>query len=261
MARQRAAWPAARLAEELQPRAGPHWQRALLRPAKLEAWPTAGGTTGAFGGITTTAGGRRAATEAGVTNLGAGGSGAAGLGGTGLGGAGATSSFSFPGFKRGRGFHGRSHGRFRQRARHRVFGGFFLLRDRTQNIARAGDMREIDLGFYFVRSMSGGCARRPCGSRSSIGAGAKMLANEFGFVFFQRTRVRLLLGNTHRGQHVKNLFALDFQLTGQIIDSNLHPLSFSFSGPAVDYYARIFNLTESLSISVRAWQSSRIRSG
>jgi len=41
--------------------------------------------TGAFGGITTTAGGRNAATEAGVTNFGAGGS-AAGLvgGGTGF---------------------------------------------------------------------------------------------------------------------------------------------------------------------------------
>jgi hypothetical protein len=64
--------------------------------------------------------------------------------------------------------------------------------------------------------------------------------------------VRFLLGNTHRGQHVKNLFALDFQLTGQIIDSNLHPLSFSFSGPAVTTlvtYARISNLTESLSLS------------
>ena len=59
-----------------------------------------------------------------------------------------------------------------------------------------------------------------------------MLAHQIRFVFFQRTRVRLLLGNAHRGQHVKNLFALDFQLTGQIIDSNLHPLSFSFSGPA-----------------------------
>jgi hypothetical protein len=60
-----------------------------------------------------------------------------------------------------------------------------------------------------------------------------MLANQIRFVVFQGTRVRLLLGNTHRGQHVKNLSALDFQLTGQIIDSNLHPLSFSFSGPAV----------------------------
>jgi len=59
-----------------------------------------------------------------------------------------------------------------------------------------------------------------------------MLPNQIRFVFFQRTRVRLLLGNAYRGQHVKNLFALDFQLTGQIIDSNLHPLSFSFSGPA-----------------------------
>jgi hypothetical protein len=40
--------------------------------------------------------------------------------------------------------------------------------------------------------------------------------------------VRFLFGDTDFRQHVKNGFALDFQLTGQIIDSNLHPLSVSF---------------------------------
>jgi hypothetical protein len=60
-----------------------------------------------------------------------------------------------------------------------------------------------------------------------------MLANQFRFVIFQRTGMRLLLGHAYRGQRVKNLFALDFQLTGQIIDSNLHSvLVFLFSGPA-----------------------------
>lgn len=54
-----------------------------------------------------------------------------------------------------------------------------------------------------------------------------MFPHQFRFVVFQRTGVRFLLRNTYRGQRVKNLFALDFQLTGQIIDSNLtHPLSF-----------------------------------
>ena len=93
-----------------------------------------------------------------------------------------------------------------------------------------------------------------------------MLADQFRFVFFQRTGVRLLLGNAHRGQHVKNLLALDFQLTGQIIDSNLHPLSFSFSGPA-RLYARILTLAYLTSrnpcpISLwRGWRSPRFRSG
>ena len=69
-----------------------------------------------------------------------------------------------------------------------------------------------------------------------------MLANQFRLVLFERTGVRLLLGNTYRGQHVKNLSALDFQLTGQIIDSNLHPFSFPFPVPQLttfETYARI----------------------
>src|ERR1019366_3905516 len=113
-----------------------------------------------------------------------------------------------------------------------MFGCFLLLRDGAQHVARPRNMREIDLGFDFVFGVSGGGARRPCRTRAGLGAGAKMLADEFSFVFLQRTRVRLLLGDTHRGQHVKNLLALDFQFTGQIIDSNLHPLWSSFSGPA-----------------------------
>ncbi len=74
----------------------------------------------------------------------------------------------------------------------------------------------------------------PCGAREDlaelaigVGAAAKMLAHQVGFVVFQRTGVRFLLRDAHRGQRVKNFLALDFQLTGQIIDSNLtHPLSF-----------------------------------
>jgi hypothetical protein len=52
-----------------------------------------------------------------------------------------------------------------------------------------------------------------------------MLPHQFRFVLFERTGVRFLFRYTDRGQHVENLFALDFQLTGQVIDSNLaHPL-------------------------------------
>jgi len=54
-----------------------------------------------------------------------------------------------------------------------------------------------------------------------------MFPHQVGFVIFQRTGVRFFLGYAHPGQDVKNFPALDFQLTGQIIDSNLtHPLSF-----------------------------------
>ena len=54
--------------------------------------------------------------------------------------------------------------------------------------------------------------------------GAKMLAHEFGFVLLERAGVGFLFRDTHFGQDVKNGFALDFQLSRQIVDSNLaHP--------------------------------------
>jgi len=54
-----------------------------------------------------------------------------------------------------------------------------------------------------------------------------MLAHQVGFEIFQRTGVGFFLGDAHRGEDVKNFPALDFQLTGQIVNSNLtHPLSF-----------------------------------
>src|SRR5450755_2279774 len=76
-----------------------------------------------------------------------------------------------------------------------------------------------------------------------------MLAHQIRFVVFQRTGVRFLLRDTHRGQRVKNFLALDFQLTGQIVDSNLtHPLSFPLLvPPMLWFYARISNLAKSLS--------------
>ncbi len=40
--------------------------------------------------------------------------------------------------------------------------------------------------------------------------------------------MRLLFCNADLSQYVKNSLALDLQLTGQIIDSNLHPLPFLF---------------------------------
>src|ERR1700675_1077203 len=51
--------------------------------------------------------------------------------------------------------------------------------------------------------------------------------------------MRLLLRYTNRGQHVKNFPALDFQLTGQIVNSNLtHPLLF----PLVSRQPRVSKL-------------------
>jgi hypothetical protein len=89
-------------------------------------------------------------------------------------------------------------------------------------------MREIDFRFDFRLTM-GSRVRRPVSGRCGFSLRAQALANQIGFVIFQRTGVRFLLGDTHFRQHVKNFLALDLQLAGQIIDSNLHPFSLSSS--------------------------------
>jgi len=92
-------------------------------------------------------------------------------------------------------------------------------------------MGEVEFGLDFFLAVYGG-ARRLRRTRSAFGVRAKTLAHQFSFVIFQRTGMRLLFRDADFGQYVKNGFALDLQLTGQIIDSNLHPLSVSFSCPA-----------------------------
>ena len=115
--------------------------------------------------------------------------------------------------------------RLDRRTRRRLIGDAFLLRDGAQHVSRPRNIRQVDLGLDPL--VAGNSARSlPC-TRRRLGAAAEMFPHQFRFVIFQRTGVRFLLRNTYRGQRVKNLFALDFQLTGQIIDSNLtHPLSF-----------------------------------
>jgi hypothetical protein len=48
-------------------------------------------------------------------------------------------------------------------------------------------------------------------------------------MLFQRTGVCLFLGHTNQRQGVENSFALDFQLSGKIVDSNLTHPAFRFS--------------------------------
>jgi hypothetical protein len=51
-----------------------------------------------------------------------------------------------------------------------------------------------------------------------------MGANLLRLVVFKRTGMRLLFGDAHLGQHIENCFTFDFQLSGQIVNSNLaHP--------------------------------------
>jgi hypothetical protein len=101
-----------------------------------------------------------------------------------------------------------------------------LLGDQLKHISGLGNVREINLSLDFVGFATG---TRPGGRGLSFG-GAEMSANLFRFVLLDRTRVRLLLCDSDCDQDIKNRLALDFQLPGQIVDSNLtHP---PFLGPA-----------------------------
>jgi len=118
------------------------------------------------------------------------------------------------------------------RARRGMLGYSLLLCDGAQHVSRPRNIRQVNFGLDSFVAVGGTRSFRR--TRRSLGAAAEMLSHQFRFVIFQRTGVRFLLRNTHRGQHVKNFLALDFQLTGQIIDSNLtHPLSFPLLVPLI----------------------------
>jgi hypothetical protein len=107
-----------------------------------------------------------------------------------------------------------------------MLGGFLELGDSAQHVSRPRNVGEVDLGLdlFFAVNRARSSPRR---TRRRFGAAAEMLPHQVRFVIFQRAGVRFLLRDAHRGQHVKNFPALDFQLTGQIVDSNLtHPPSF-----------------------------------
>ena len=102
-----------------------------------------------------------------------------------------------------------------------------LAANGVQHIAWLGDVRQVNLGLDLV----GFAASTGLGGRGlGFGTGAEMSTHLLCFVFLDRTRVRLLFSDSDFSQDVKNRLALDFQLPGQIVDSNLtHP---PFLGPA-----------------------------
>ena len=103
-----------------------------------------------------------------------------------------------------------------------MLGSLFLLRDRAQHVARARDVREINLRLDFVFGVRGRTGRSGSGCCCLSTGRTKTFAHQFCFVLFQRTRMRFLLGNPNLAEHIKNGFALDLKLASQIIDSNLH---------------------------------------
>jgi len=118
----------------------------------------------------------------------------------------------------------------RRRRLHRGCGLLLLSDDGFQYISGFRDVRKINLcldalGLGTART-SGLCTRTLTGS-------PEMRSDLFGFVLFQRTGMRLLLGDPDFGEHIENGFAFYFQLPGQIVDSNLthSPLCSSNSVP------------------------------
>jgi hypothetical protein len=94
------------------------------------------------------------------------------------------------------------------------------MNDRFQNVAGLGDMGKVNFGLYAFRFATAGTRGLGGRSRFPLKMGAYFLC----LVFFQRTRMRLFLGDPNFRKHIENCLAFYFQLSGQIVDSNLtHP--------------------------------------
>jgi hypothetical protein len=84
-------------------------------------------------------------------------------------------------------------------------------------------MREIELGLDFLGA--GARATPILRRRMRLVMDAKVLPHLFGFVRFDGTGMGFFLADAKGGQEFEDLLAFDFQLPGQIVDSNLrlHP--------------------------------------
>jgi len=89
------------------------------------------------------------------------------------------------------------------------------LRDGLQHIAWLGDVRKIDLRLELFRRRSARAA-----ARTGLML-LKILLNALRLVLFDGTGVRLLFRYSDLEENVKDFFALDLELSGQIVDSNL----------------------------------------
>ena len=99
---------------------------------------------------------------------------------------------------------------------------FLLLGNGSQHISRPGDVGQIDLGldlFFAANGTRGFRARR-----RRFGGAAQVDPHFFRFVILDGTGMGLLLRHPDGCQRVENGFALHFQLSGEIVNSNLaHP--------------------------------------
>jgi len=109
---------------------------------------------------------------------------------------------------------GRGKGRRRGRTcSHGRLGG--PLRNRLQDIARFGDVRQVKLGLEFVCR----CPRSPAGSRFCVLL--KVFLDPLRFVHFDGTGVRFLFSYTDLDESVEDRLALYLELPCQVVNSNL----------------------------------------
>jgi hypothetical protein len=96
-----------------------------------------------------------------------------------------------------------------------------LGKDGLQHIAGFGDVGKVNLGLEAFAFRLG--RARALGS-VPIARSFEMGADLLRFVIFERGGMRFFLGDADFRQHIENGFALDLQLSRQIVDSNLaHP--------------------------------------
>jgi hypothetical protein len=89
-------------------------------------------------------------------------------------------------------------------------------------------MRKIDFGCYGLGAARRSAARVARRFRSTL----KLSANLFGLMILNRAGVGLAFTQAEFSQHVKNLTALDFHLSREIVNSNLaHPPLFRMCYP------------------------------
>ncbi len=99
---------------------------------------------------------------------------------------------------------------------------FLLLRDRFQHISGTGNVREINLGLDFL--LTARCVGSPARLRVAFRYTTNVRPHFFCFMFFEGTGVSLLLRDSDNREHIKNGLAFNFQLSCEIVDSNLtHP--------------------------------------
>ena len=100
----------------------------------------------------------------------------------------------------------------RRRSRCGRGSGLLLVKNGLQHVSGLGDMRQVNLGFDFVGAGIRS-ARRLCRA-VPVPRAFEVCTNFFGFVVFERTGMRLLLGDANFRQHIENGFAFDFQFPG-----------------------------------------------